>query len=122
MKTRRGAHWIPEQLRIEMRMRIDEPGCDSQSVDIHNAFGRSIESADPGDFSFVDGDVTVKARHAGAVINSSALKQKIEHGVSLQSLRFDFPQLWVKSIPGVKVRHSRMPLSGIQARPETGPR
>src|SRR5918994_4538305 len=104
MKTRRGAHWIPEQLRIEMRMRIDEPGCDSQPIDIHNAFGRSIEPADPDDFSSGDGDVTVKARHPGTVINSSTLKQKIEHGVSLQSLRFDSPQLWVKSIPGLKVR------------------
>ena len=84
---------IPSNLRVVMRMQIDEAGRDDQAVGVDDFLREAgCAAADLRDLAVLDPDVGAVARHARAVNDGSPFDLNIEFGHS----RFP-PSKWVRT-------------------------
>ena len=60
-----------------MRVRVDKTGSHNQVVGIDGAFGLTVDFADFGDDAIADGDISLLARRAGSVYDSSVFDNEI---------------------------------------------
>jgi hypothetical protein len=68
-----------------MGVRIDKARRDGQAVDVKRSLRAAIQSSDFGDLAVDYRKVSVITRQPRAVIDSTALKQKIVHGILLST-------------------------------------
>src|SRR5262249_21489063 len=77
--ARRRGPTVPMELRVVVRVRVDEAGRDEQSVRIQRFGGVVRCRADRDDPSVLDGDVRDQRVGAGPVDDRATLDQVVEH-------------------------------------------
>ena len=74
---------VPEQLRVEMRVRVDEAGCDDEAVGVDRAScGRAPQVADRFDDAASDAEVSAALGRARSIDDAAIANQDVEHGDS----------------------------------------
>ena len=68
---------VPEELRVVVRVRVDEPGRDHLTVGVDRALGVAGDLADGDDAPVVDGDVAGERLAAGPVDDEAALDDDV---------------------------------------------
>ena len=77
---RAGDHRIPRDLRVVVRVRIDEAWCQHQAARVEHALGgQAVAPADRADETVLDAEVAHEAGAAGSVDDPRVLDQQIEH-------------------------------------------
>ena len=66
------------ELRVVVRVDVDESGCHEQAVGVDDPRGASVEPTDPGDAAVADRDVGGARRRAGAVDDRPAADQEVK--------------------------------------------
>src|SRR5713101_4856484 len=83
---RAGDQGIPTNLRVVMRMRIDESGCDDEVTRIDYFLRAVFDFANFGDAPVLDRDVAMKCGRPGSVDDTSVLDHEIvRHAYLLKS-------------------------------------
>ena len=77
MQVRRRAERIPGDLRVEMRVDVDEAGRHDQTARVDLLAPGAVDLADRGDAIAGDGDVAFERRRAGAVDDGAAANDEI---------------------------------------------
>jgi hypothetical protein len=80
VQIRRPRGRVPEQLRVVVRVRVDEAGCNDESVRVDRDRGVLGDRADRHDAAVADPDVGPTGRRAGPVYEHPASDQRVEHG------------------------------------------
>ncbi len=75
--ARAGAERVPEDLRVHVRVAVDETGCDDQAVGVDDLAGALANLTDRGDPAVADGDVGVIAGQTGAIDQHAVLDDEV---------------------------------------------
>ncbi|HMD63044.1 MAG TPA: hypothetical protein VKF83_03605, partial [Stellaceae bacterium] len=78
MPARAAAERVPVDLRIHMRVPVDEPGRDDQPVGIDRALSGGTDAANLDDPPAPDPDIRAVARHPGSIHHGAVLDQQVE--------------------------------------------
>ena len=76
--ARTAAERVPGDLRIHMRVTVDEPGGDDQPVGVNGPFCRPVDAADLDDPAALDPDIGAIAGHSRTIHHRTVLDQQVE--------------------------------------------
>src|SRR5581483_8150333 len=109
VQARRRRGRVPEELRVVVRVRIDEPGRDGQAVSVDHLVRRIVEVTEGDDASVAHPDVGPARRRAGAVDDVAAADDEVEHAHALRETQIETGSSFPRRCAEGKVRHGRGP-------------
>src|SRR6185369_14809010 len=98
----RSRQWVPQQLGIEMSVKVDETRRNGKPVSIDSAFGATADSPGLDDAPILHRHVAEIRRQAAAIVNPSAFNQEVISHTSFSLAGLDI---------GRAYRHARCPVN-----------